>query len=93
MDFINNVEMASLVDAGMAETEIHKETIDGDTITTIYAGAPFHEARQNGENFSTVVVWKIRRTIVFESDKGTFISTQWAKGDWNKKESLNYNYL
>lgn len=93
MDFINNVEMASLVDAGMAETEIRKETREGDTITTIYAGAPFHEARQNGENFSTVVVWKIRRTIVVESDKGTIISTTWAKGNWEERELLEYNYL
>ena len=41
MNFINNAEMAALVDAGMAETEVTKTTVDDVTTTTIYAGAPY----------------------------------------------------
>ena len=96
MNFINNVEMAALVDAGMAETEVTKTTDkDQNTVTTIYAGAPFREARQVGEQFSTVVVWKIRRTIIFESQDGntTTVQNQWASGNWADRANLTYQYL
>lgn len=93
MNFINNAEMAALVDAGMAETEVTKTTANDVTTTTIYAGAPFREARQDGENFSTVVVWKIRRTVIVDAGDTTKVSTRWAQGDWEDRATLTYQYL
>ena len=108
MNFINYSELSGFVDAGFAETEITKET-DGDvTTTTIYAGAPTQKVvhdtppfsqntngdlLQDGGETTTQEVWKIRRTIVVEDGSTTTVTNEWAEGDWDDRENLNYQYL
>lgn len=108
MNFINNAEMAGLVDAGMAETEVIKTTSNGANITTIYAGCPSSKTSQaqppyakndngdllaDGGTVVTTPVWKIRRTIVTENGDTTTVSTMWADGAWENRASLTYQYL
>ena len=94
MNFINNAEMAALVDAGMAETEVTKATVGDVTTTTIYAGAPYRRTVDaGGDNAHTEEVWKIRRTIVVDSGNTTTVSSRWAEGDWNDRATLTYQYL
>lgn len=108
MNFINNAEMAALVDAGMAETEVTKSTANGVTTTTIYAGCPSSKTSQaqppyaknangdllaDGGTVVTTPIWKIRRTIVTENGDTTTVSTKWAEGAWNDRTTLNYKYL
>ena len=59
MNFINNAEMAALVDAGMAETEVTKTTVDDVTTTTIYAGAPYRRTVvvEDGDTTHITVTW------------------------------------
>lgn len=108
MNFINYAEMAGLVDAGMAETEVIKTTENGANITTIYAGYPSSKTSQaqppyaknangdlltDGGTVVTTPVWKIRRSIVTENGDTTTVSTKWAEGAWDDRANLNYQYL
>lgn len=94
MNFINNAEMAALVAAGMAETEVTKATVDDVTTTTIYAGAPTRETvNQNGDNTHTMEVWRIRRTVIVEDGDTTTVTNTWAVGAWDDRTTLTYKYL
>lgn len=85
--------MAALVDAGMAETEVTKATVDDVTTTTIYAGAPFHRTVYDGGVAATEEVWKIRRTVIVEDGDTTTITNTWAEGAWDDRTTLTYKYL
>lgn len=93
MNFINNAEMAALVDAGMAETEVTKTTVDDVTTTTIYAGAPYRRTVYDGGNANTEEVWKIRRTVIVEDGDTTTVTNTWAEGAWDDRTTLTYKYL
>lgn len=94
MNFINNTEMAALVDAGMAETEVTKATVGDVTTTTIYAGAPYRRTVDaGGDNAHTEEVWKIRRTVVVEDGDTTTVTNTWAEGAWDDRATLTYQYL
>ena len=94
MNFINNAEMAALVDAGMAETEVTKTTVDDVTTTTIYAGAPYRRTVDaGGDNTHTEEVWKIRRTVIVEDGDTTTVTNTWAEGAWDDRTTLTYKYL
>ena len=94
MNFINNAEMAALVDAGMAETEVTKTTVDDVTTTTIYAGAPHRRiVDAGGDNTHTEAVWKIRRTVIVEDGDTTTVTNTWAEGAWDDRTTLTYKYL
>lgn len=94
MNFINNAEMAALVDAGMAETEVTKTTVDDVTTTTIYAGAPSRRTVDaGGDNTHTEAVWKIHRTVIVEDGDTTHITVTWSEGAWDDRTTLTYKYL
>lgn len=94
MNFINNAEMAALVDAGMAEIEVTKTTVGAVTTTTIYAGAPFRRIVDEGsDNAHTEAVWKIRRTVIVEDGDTTTVTNTWAEGAWDDRTTLTYKYL
>lgn len=94
MNFINNAEMAALVAAGMAETEVKKTTVDDVTTTTIYAGAPHRRIVDEGsDNAHTEEVWKIRRTVIVEDGDTTTVTNTWAEGAWDDRTTLTYKNL
>lgn len=108
MNFINFSELAGFVDAAFAETEIIAATSSGTKTTTIYAGSPFRKSvndtppfaanangdlLQDGGDTTTVLTWKIRRTMVVEDAEKTIVTQQWAEGAWADRASLTYQYL
>lgn len=89
MYFINFAEIAGLVDSGFDKTEVVSSTTNGVKTTTVYGG----KANVTDPTDADIRTdWNIRRAVIVEDGDTTRITTGWAVGSWNNRESLTYNY-
>ena len=89
MSFINFTELYN-AGGSFAKQEVISSTSGTTTTTTVYGGyAPSGDPVQATDALPN---WVIRRMVVVENGDRQEITTTWAKGSWNDRASLEYNY-
>lgn len=88
--FINYSELYG-AGGSFSKQEILTSTSGDITTTTVYGGyAPDPDMSNNTDARPT---WLIRRLVVIENGSTQNITCSWARGSWNDRASLIYQYF